>query len=152
MKEVHPATLTKGDIGRFVKHKKGGVELIGQIHSWDCVFINVIFTHHYFDDSFTGHNFTACFPRHLIVINQPNFKKGSVKMIDIDELDPSDIGRWVKYRGFAHSEIGRIKSWNDRFIFVVYHCNEDWSNYDYYTGAATDPRDLEFIDPPEDIT
>jgi hypothetical protein len=66
--------------------------------------------------------------------------------IDITTLDKSDIGKWVKYKTLTKSESGRIKSWNDKFIFVVYQCGSDWSNLRNYTAVATPPEDLSFID------
>lgn len=66
-------------------------------------------------------------------------------MIDIKKLTNNDIGRNVIYTdGVRDKEFGRIKSWNDKWIFVVYNCADDWDNYQDYTGAATDPHDLEW--------
>lgn len=66
-------------------------------------------------------------------------------MIDISELRKEDIGRWVLYQGSAgEKEKGRIKSWNDKWIFVVYHCDHQWNRFQDFTGAATDPEDLRF--------
>ncbi len=66
-------------------------------------------------------------------------------MIFIKELTEEDIGRNVIYTdGVGEKTHGRIKSWNDKWIFVVYHCADDWDNYQDYTGAATDPNDLEW--------
>jgi hypothetical protein len=42
-------------------------------------------------------------------------------MIDIKELGPEHVGKWVEYRdGPGKIEAGKIKSWNDRVVFVVY--------------------------------
>ena len=66
-------------------------------------------------------------------------------MINIASLTKEDIGKWVKYHSpDGRDEIGRIKSWNEKFIFVVYKCNE-WNRFEDFTGAATNPEDLEFI-------
>jgi len=66
--------------------------------------------------------------------------------MDIKDLSDTDIGKWVKYQPSAgKSEVGRIKSWNDRWIFVVYHCGRLWADYQDYTAAATNPKDLIFI-------
>ena len=65
-------------------------------------------------------------------------------MIDIKHLTLPCIGKWVLYTSGDKKEIGMIKSWNDKVVFVVYHCNNDWNNYIDYTGCATDPKDLEF--------
>ncbi len=68
-------------------------------------------------------------------------------MILIEELTEEDIGRNVIYTdGVGEKTPGRIKSWNDKWIFVVYHCADDWDNYQDYTGAATDSKDLILID------
>lgn len=67
--------------------------------------------------------------------------------IGIQQLKQSDIGRRVLYvPQHGNSEAGRIKSWNDKFIFVVYKCDEDWDNYQNYTAAGTKPEDLRFLD------
>ena len=66
-------------------------------------------------------------------------------MIDIAELIKEDVGRWVVYKsGNGKPEKGRIKSWNEEWVFVVYHCDSQWDNFQDYTGGATFPRDLEF--------
>ena len=67
-------------------------------------------------------------------------------MIDISKLKKKDVGRFVEYRGGASErEKGRIKSWNDKFIFVVYKCDNQWSRFQDFTAAATSPEDLHFI-------
>lgn len=67
-------------------------------------------------------------------------------MIHLHELRLSDIGRWVVYRDRFDSkpDVGRIKSWNQKFIFVVYRCAGNWDDFASYTGVATAPDDLEF--------
>jgi len=65
-------------------------------------------------------------------------------MIDISKLTKDDVGKWVLYTDFSKTEIGKLKSWNDRFIFVVYSCNHDWNDFENYTAAATRPEDLIF--------
>lgn len=67
-------------------------------------------------------------------------------MIQINTLTPSDVGRWVEYRGRAGElDRGRIKSWNDKYIFVVYACAGEWQRFFDFTAAATNPSDLSFI-------
>ena len=70
-------------------------------------------------------------------------------MIDVDRLTETDVGRWVEYCPSAGLK-GRIKSWNERWIFVVYHCDDNWPDYQNYTGAATEPNDLNFTEERED--
>lgn len=66
-------------------------------------------------------------------------------MIDIIKLTDEDIGRWVVYiDGTKKEQSGRIKSWNDTWIFVVYNCADEWDNYEDYTAAATSGDDLRF--------
>jgi len=66
-------------------------------------------------------------------------------MLDIAKLTKEDIGRWVVYISpHGTTEKGRIKSWNDKFIFVVYKCDAKWDTFQDYTGCATYPKDLEF--------
>jgi hypothetical protein len=65
--------------------------------------------------------------------------------IEINQLGPESIGKWVEYRGGAGMVArGRIKSWNDRVVFVVYRCAGEWSQFKDFTAAATDPADLTF--------
>ena len=67
-------------------------------------------------------------------------------MIDIATLRKSDIGRWVEYRGTGGEvERGKIKSWNDEYIFVVYKCAGEWNRFQDFTGQSTRPKDLHFI-------
>ncbi len=66
-------------------------------------------------------------------------------MIDIAELTKEDIGKWVVYKPTCGlPEKGRIKSWNDNYIFVVYKCDHQWNRFQDFTGAGTDPEDLSF--------
>jgi len=62
------------------------------------------------------------------------------KELHIHILTKADIGRWVVFDG----KKGRIKSWNDHYVFVVFHCNDDWENYADYTAEAVHPSRLEF--------
>lgn len=65
-------------------------------------------------------------------------------MIGIASLTKDDIGRWVLYDDGFKKEKGRIKSWNDEFIFVVYKCAGEWERFLDFTGCATNPEDLRF--------
>lgn len=67
-------------------------------------------------------------------------------MISLTELDAEAFGKWVQYTPFkgAIPEIGRIKSWNSEYIFVVYTCDKSWSRFQDFTAAATKPEDLEY--------
>ncbi|MGD9211722.1 MAG: hypothetical protein PVI90_13130, partial [Desulfobacteraceae bacterium] len=65
-------------------------------------------------------------------------------MIHIDSLQQSDIGRFVEYIDPYKRAIGKIKSWNHRFIFVVFHCDDNWNLFTEYTASACRPEDLEF--------
>lgn len=53
-------------------------------------------------------------------------------------------GLWVAYipRHGGEPEVGRVKSWNDKWVFVVYKCANNWDQYEDYTAAATDIKDL----------
>jgi len=67
-------------------------------------------------------------------------------MIELKNLTKEDIGKGVLYiNNIGIKEFGRIKSYNEKWIFVVYNCNKDWGNYQNYTAAATSPDDLEWI-------
>jgi len=79
-------------------------------------------------------------------------------MIELNALKECHVGAWVLYKPYfgptapsdiavnINQEVGRIKSWNDRFVFVVYRCANIWDDFAKYTAAATDPRELDFID------
>jgi len=67
-------------------------------------------------------------------------------MIQIKELGPQDVGKWVEYRGGAgETERGRITSWTDKYVRVVYRCDNQWQRFQDFTGCATDPSDLTFL-------
>jgi len=67
-------------------------------------------------------------------------------MLNIQKLSNKDIGRWVRYETFEKNQTGRIKSFNDNWVFVVYRCDNRWNYFQDYTGEATNPVDLTFID------
>jgi hypothetical protein len=66
--------------------------------------------------------------------------------ITISNLNKSDIGRWVVYNGGFGEEKGRIKTWNEEYVFVVYKCDNQWDRYQDFTAAATRPEQLDFVD------
>jgi len=53
------------------------------------------------------------------------------------------VGTWVLYK--PKGEIGRVKSTNNTWVFVVYNCDHKWDNYEDYTAAATSPKDLRIL-------
>lgn len=70
----------------------------------------------------------------------------------IKNLSSADIGREVWYTpGYKEPEVGVLKSWNDKYIFVVYTGNNDdkRKNWQNYTAAATNPEELTFENPNE---
>ena len=71
-------------------------------------------------------------------------------MINITDLKKEDIGKWVLYTAsHGATETGRLKSWNDKFVFVVYKCGNEWNRHKDFTGQATKPEDLRFMDSAE---
>jgi len=57
-------------------------------------------------------------------------------MIDISKLTESDIGRNVIYRReYCETEVGKLSSWNEHFIFVRFRGP---------TGESCFPEDVEF--------
>ncbi len=70
--------------------------------------------------------------------------------MNISDLTQKDIGKWVFYDTYGEKEIGKIKSYNDKWIFVVYHCADNWDDYTNYTAAATNASQLTFCEE-EDI-
>jgi hypothetical protein len=63
-------------------------------------------------------------------------------MINIAELSPSDMGRWVKY--IPTGEVGKLKAWSQQSIWVVYYCDGNWDEYARYTALLTKPEQLEW--------
>ncbi|MCK5131728.1 MAG: hypothetical protein KAR40_06195 [Candidatus Sabulitectum sp.] len=56
-------------------------------------------------------------------------------------------GMWVEYSPeHGKPQAGRVKYWNEKFVFVVYHCGDDWDNYTDYTAAATYVGDLREVE------
>jgi hypothetical protein len=66
--------------------------------------------------------------------------------MDIKKLNSKDIGRFVIYN--KTGELGKIRSWNDTYIFVVYKssCDGNFSDYQnkHYIAKATFPENLSF--------
>ena len=60
-------------------------------------------------------------------------------MIDLASLTDKDRGAWVQFTGFGMRQRGRIKTWNDRFIYVVYRSGGHSEDYEPYTAAPTLP-------------
>lgn len=63
----------------------------------------------------------------------------------IINLTPKDIGTWVEFNDGYKIQKGRIKSWNDSFIFVVFHCDNNWDDFKNYTGCACKSEYLKFL-------
>ncbi|KPK42094.1 MAG: hypothetical protein AMJ65_08215 [Phycisphaerae bacterium SG8_4] len=63
-------------------------------------------------------------------------------------LEPEHIGRWVEYSSLlpGSEQQGRIKGFNKQWVFVVYKCDNNWDRFEDYTGCATDPKDLRFLE------
>ena len=57
------------------------------------------------------------------------------------------VGEWVVQcqRGIR-LELGRVKSINSKFVFVVFHCDTNWNNFTDYTGQACHPSQLEVVE------
>ncbi len=74
--------------------------------------------------------------------------------IELAELTESEhIGRWVRYTpSHGACDYGRIKCWNEKWVFVLYTkrplTQKDWLNYTAAATKATNPKDLEFIEDP----
>ena len=68
-------------------------------------------------------------------------------MINVHSLTDENIGDWVGYLDSDGNivEVGRIKGWNELFVFVVYKC-DDWNKFQDYTAIASNPKHLKFLD------
>lgn len=42
-------------------------------------------------------------------------------------------------------QLGRVKSMNDMFIFVVFHCEDNWDTFENYTGECCRKEDLRLL-------
>jgi len=62
----------------------------------------------------------------------------------ISELTKDDVGKWVVCHLSKGDELGKIKDWTHKYIYVVYKCAGDWNNFKNYTGVATPPEMLTF--------
>lgn len=63
----------------------------------------------------------------------------------MDNLKLSDFkeGQSVTYcPGHGKKEKGVVKRVSETTVFVVYNCAGEWHNYQNYTAASTNPRDL----------
>lgn len=53
------------------------------------------------------------------------------------------VGEKVTYISHNGKEKGVVKSLSDdEHVFVVYHCDDEWNNYQNYTAARTRISDL----------
>lgn len=64
----------------------------------------------------------------------------------LQELSPGNekLGLNVFYRTGTNDRVisGKIKSWNDEFIFVVFNCDNQWDRWMDFTAEACKPEDL----------
>ena len=53
--------------------------------------------------------------------------------------------RWVKWNLYKY-ETWKLKSFNNetQTAWIVFKCNDDWSNFQNYTGESCSYSDLEF--------
>ena len=66
-------------------------------------------------------------------------------MIDIAKLTQENVGNWVKYKdGSGLTELGKLRSWSNKYIYVVFRCDDQWSKFMDFTGVPTNPQDLTF--------
>ena len=67
--------------------------------------------------------------------------------VDLKKLTSRDVGRWVEYTApDGKNAIGKLKSWNDKYAFIVFNCNQNWDDYKNYTASPVDPKQLIFTD------
>lgn len=53
-------------------------------------------------------------------------------------------GQWVYYK---NGQRGKMKSQNEKYIFVVFNCAGEWDRYDQYAGQVCKPEDLSMTKP-----
>ncbi len=64
------------------------------------------------------------------------------------ELSEDDIGKDVIFdKDTDWEERGKLKSFNNetKIAWVVYHCGDDWDNFQNYTGQSSTYRELTII-------
>ena len=66
----------------------------------------------------------------------------------LNSLTKADVGQWVEYADHNTTEKGRIKWFNDKWIFVVFNCADEWDKFQDYTAAACAPESITFVQPP----
>lgn len=66
--------------------------------------------------------------------------------MELSSLKPGDekLGLMVWYRTGVDGIVkpGKIKSWNDSYIFVVFNCDNKWDKWMDYTAEACEPEKL----------
>jgi hypothetical protein len=69
-------------------------------------------------------------------------------MIDPAKLNQLEHpGAWVVYQPhFGNKEVGRIKSWDEESVWVVFKCDDRWDLYKNYTAMMCNPTQLEFAE------
>lgn len=66
-------------------------------------------------------------------------------MINTSQLTPKQVGKWVIYTdGVGETQRGKLKSWNENNVFVVFKCDGQWRRFQDFTGNSCNPRDLHF--------
>lgn len=69
--------------------------------------------------------------------------------IDHTKLSYRHLGNWVRFdQQHGESRFGRLKTWNEKYVFVVFSCGGDWDNWHNYTGQSCNPDDCAFVDKP----
>ena len=62
----------------------------------------------------------------------------SNEYIDQTQLGPQSVGEWVLYDNGHEYRAGRIKHVKGGSnVFVVFHCDGDWDNFQDYTAEST---------------
>lgn len=56
--------------------------------------------------------------------------------------DEIRVGQKVTYDTPYKKEKGIVKSLDEEYAFVVYHCGGNWDDYENYTAARTNLKDL----------
>lgn len=90
-------------------------------------------------------------PRNRIVMEPSvfnaliNYREG---LKQVGQFKPGDFVAYTS--GTGEKEIGRVKSVHPdpRKVFVVYKCGGNWDDFQNYTAAATDVRDLILAEKP----
>lgn len=52
-------------------------------------------------------------------------------------MKEGDKVTYVNHEIMEHGIVKSLNEYTDKSVYVVYHCRNDWENYNHYTSAST---------------